>query len=98
VNKVEQPQHNKECRPRPSEFEGFMDPICIFHPQEKHKTRDCDRLQGFIDEVLKTAKKADQEKKPKEPKGDFPEAHKEVNYIYGGPDTYESRRKQKLIA
>jgi hypothetical protein len=30
--------------------------------------------------------------------GDFPEAHKEVNYIYGGPDSYESRRKQKVIA
>jgi hypothetical protein len=46
--------------------------------------------------VLKTAKKTNQEKKPEEPKGDFPEAHKEVNYIYGGPDSYESRRKQKL--
>jgi hypothetical protein len=42
------------------------------------------------------AKGADHEKKPEEPKGDFPEAHKEVNYIYGGPDSYESRRKQKL--
>jgi hypothetical protein len=41
---------------------------------------------------------ADQEKKPKEPKGDFPKAHKEVNYIYGGPNSCESRRKQKLIA
>jgi hypothetical protein len=44
------------------------------------------------------AKGADQEKKPEELKGDFPEAHKEVNYIYGGPDSYESRRKQKLTA
>jgi hypothetical protein len=34
-----------------------------------------------------------QEKKPKDPKGDFCEAHKEVNYIYGGPDSYEPRRK-----
>jgi hypothetical protein len=48
--------------------------------------------------VPKTAKGADQEKMPEEPKGDFPGAHKEVNYIYGGPDSYESRRKQKLIA
>jgi hypothetical protein len=48
--------------------------------------------------VFETAKGADQEKKPKEPKGDFPEAHKQVNYIYGGPNSYESRRKQKLIA
>jgi hypothetical protein len=44
------------------------------------------------------AKAADQEKKPEEPKGDYPEAHKELNYIYGGPESYESRRKQKLIA
>jgi hypothetical protein len=44
------------------------------------------------------AKVADMEKKPKEPKGEFPKAHKEVNYIYGGPESYESRRKQKLTA
>jgi hypothetical protein len=31
-------------------------------------------------------------------KGDFLEAHKEVNYIYGGPDSFESRQKQKLTA
>jgi hypothetical protein len=32
--------------------------------------------------------------KRKSPKsGDFLEAHKEVNYIYGGPDSYESMRK-----
>jgi hypothetical protein len=47
--------------------------------------------------VLRTAKGGDQEKKPEETKGDFLESHKEVNYIYGGPDSYESRRKQKLI-
>jgi hypothetical protein len=48
--------------------------------------------------VLRTAKGADQEKKPKDSKGDFPKAHKEVNYIYGGSDSYELRRKQKLTA
>jgi hypothetical protein len=30
--------------------------------------------------------------------GNFPEAHKVVCYVYGGPDSYESRRKQKLTA
>jgi hypothetical protein len=35
------------------------------------------------------AKHADQEKKLEEPKGDFSKVHKEVNYIYGGPDSYE---------
>jgi hypothetical protein len=39
------------------------------------------------------AKRVDQEKKPEEPKGNFPKAHKEVNYIYVGPDSSESRRK-----
>jgi hypothetical protein len=48
--------------------------------------------------VLKTANGADQEKKPKEPKGDIPEVHNKVNYIYGGPESYDSRRKQKLTA
>jgi hypothetical protein len=80
------------------EFEGFLDRICIFHSQEKHNTQNCDQLQGFVDEVLKTAKGADQEKKPKEPKGDFPKTHNEVNYIYGGPNSYESRQKQQFTA
>jgi hypothetical protein len=96
IDTVERLRCNKEYRPRPGEFECFLDCICIFHPQGKHKTRNYDRLQGFTDEVLKTAKGADLEKKPEESKGDFPEAHKEVNYIYGGPDSYESRQKQKL--
>jgi hypothetical protein len=42
------------------------------------------------------AKKVEQDKKLEDLKGDFPEAHMEVNYIYGGPDSYKSRRKQKL--
>jgi hypothetical protein len=61
-------------------------------------TQDCHRLQGFVDEVLKMAIGANQEKKPEEPKGDFSEAQKKVNYIYGGPTSYESKRKQKLTA
>jgi hypothetical protein len=83
---------------RPGESEGFLDRICIFHLQGKHKTRDWNQLQGFADQVLRLAKKDEQHKKPEVLKGDFPEAHKEVNYIYGGPNSYESRRKQKLTA
>jgi hypothetical protein len=59
VNAAEHLWLNKEYRPRLCEFKGFMYRICIFHPQEKYKTRDYNRLQGFIDEVLKTAKGAD---------------------------------------
>jgi hypothetical protein len=64
VNNIERPQHNKEYWPRSDEFKDFLDRICIFHPQGKHKTRDYDRLQGFVDDLLKMSKKADQEKKP----------------------------------
>jgi hypothetical protein len=59
INVVEQPRHHKEYRPRPGEFEGFLDHICIYHPRGKHKTQDYDQLQGFVDEVLKMAKPAD---------------------------------------
>jgi hypothetical protein len=38
------------------------------------------------------AKSANQEKKPKDSKGDFPEVHKEVNYIIGGPNSSEPPR------
>jgi hypothetical protein len=95
INAVEWSWHRKEYRPRPGEFEGFLDLICIFHPQGKHKTWDWARLQGFVDEVLKMTIWANQEKNPEDPKDDFPKAHKEVNYIYGGPELYESSRKQK---
>jgi hypothetical protein len=44
VNNVERSRHNKEYRPRPGEFEGFLDRICIFHSEGKHKIWDCDRL------------------------------------------------------
>jgi hypothetical protein len=90
--------HRHENWPRPDELDGFLDRICIFHPQGKHKTWDCDWLQGFVDEVPKTVKPANQEKKPEDSKGDFPEAHKEVNYIFGGPNSYEPKWKQKLTS
>jgi hypothetical protein len=93
VGNVERPRCTKEYRSRPGEFQGFLDRICIFHLQGKHKTWDCDRLQGFANEVLRSAKKAKQDKKPEYWKGGFPEAHKEVSYIYDGLDSYESRRK-----
>jgi hypothetical protein len=98
IANIEQLRHNKEYWPTSREFEHFLDQICIFHPHENHKTQDCDRLQGFADELLKIAKKANQEKNPEDPNCDFPEAQKEVNYIYGGLDSYESRRKKKLTA
>jgi hypothetical protein len=34
VNNIERLRHNKDYRPRPSEFYGFLDRIYIFHPRE----------------------------------------------------------------
>jgi hypothetical protein len=51
-----------------------------------------------MDEDLKSAKKVKQEWKTEHPKSDFPDASKEVNYIFDGPDSYESKRKYKLTA
>jgi hypothetical protein len=46
INNVQQPRRNNEYRPRhrprPGEFKFFLDRICIFHPQGKHKTQDYD--------------------------------------------------------
>jgi hypothetical protein len=42
INTIERPRRHKEYRPRPGEFEGFLNRICIFHPQGMHKTRDYD--------------------------------------------------------
>jgi hypothetical protein len=42
VTNVEWSCLNKEYLSWPGEFEGFLDWIYIFHPQGKHKTRDCD--------------------------------------------------------
>jgi hypothetical protein len=45
VTNVEWPRCNRiEYLPQPGEYESFLDEICIFHPQGKHKTRDCNRL------------------------------------------------------
>jgi hypothetical protein len=38
INALERPRPQKEYRPRLGEFKGFLDRICIFYPQGKHKT------------------------------------------------------------
>jgi hypothetical protein len=96
VNAVEQMWCNKEYWPRPGEFEGFLDGICIFHPKGKHKTQlwPTPRFHRWSAQV---GQRANQEKKLKEPKGDFPEAHKEVNYIYGGPDSFNCSNHPDIV-
>jgi hypothetical protein len=59
----------------------------FFIPRESTRLRTTIDCKGFADKVLKSAKKVKQDKKVEDPKGDFPEVHKEVNYIYGGPNS-----------
>jgi hypothetical protein len=42
LNNVEWSRRYKEYQPLSGEFEGFLDRICIFHPQGKHKIQDYD--------------------------------------------------------
>jgi hypothetical protein len=97
VANVEWPLQNQiKYLPWLGEYEGFLDGICIFHPQGKHKTQDRNKLQGFTDKVLQSTKKTEQEKKMEDLKSDFLEACKEINYIFDGTQSYESKRKRKL--
>jgi hypothetical protein len=64
VANVERLCHSRTVyRPLPDMYVGYLDGICMFHPHRKHKTRVCNKLQGFANEVLKSAKKVEQEKK-----------------------------------
>jgi hypothetical protein len=61
VANVVLPHRNRtDYRPWLGKYEGFLDGIYIFHPQGKHKTQECNKLQCFTDEVLKSVKKAEQ--------------------------------------
>jgi hypothetical protein len=67
ITNVEWPRYNRtEYWPILDGYKSFLDGIYILHTQGKHKTWDCNRLQGFTYEVLKSTKKAKQEKKSME--------------------------------
>lgn len=76
---------------------------------DNQKAKDFFLLKPFASFVLMTAvpsrprddkvkgKKQDEDKEGSDDDDeDFKEPLKEVNFIFGGPDTYESKRKQKL--
>ena len=96
-------QDNKNSRRRPS-FEELLDGSCLIHGSG-HKARECFSLRSFATEALKVAparqqrtprnNKKDDDKTDAEP-DDFQDTEKEVNFICGGPDACDSKRKQKL--
>ena len=56
--------------------------------------KDCFKLDSLAD-VLASAKGTGSSKKPEDRGGGFQKASREVNYIFGGSEAYERKRKQK---
>ncbi|GJN37028.1 hypothetical protein PR202_gb25946 [Eleusine coracana subsp. coracana] len=104
VNMVDRFRKNPRMN-QPSTNE-LLSGICPWHPKGNHKAKDCYYLKGFATAALKVAKDPlrrnnSNKDKPnndddKDDSGEFQEPRKEVNFIFGGPDAYTSKRKQKL--
>lgn len=80
-----------------------MKRLCIYDLDAHHKTKHCFHLKGFAEKVLKLPKP--KSKKPelrkndsnKDDKAKFLEPSQDLMYIFRGPNSYESKRKQKLM-
>ena len=57
--------------------------------------KDCLKLDSLAD-VLASAKGTGPSKKSEDRGGGFQKASREVNYIFGGSEAYEGKRKQKV--
>jgi len=57
--------------------------------------KDCFKLDRLAD-VLASAKGTGPSKKSENPGSGFQKASQKVNYIFGGSEAYEGKRKQKL--
>src|SRR5438105_4140423 len=88
--------------PRMDDFKKVMESPCPFHPKGKHAAKDYFTLKKYVEEHSKhPARNQDgsgrnQDHQPGGPA--FPDPEHQLNMIYGGSTTYESKRKQKLTA
>ena len=102
VHTVDQLQKNP--RTSQSSTDKLLRGPCLWHPKGNHKAKDCYRLKGFAMAALKVAKDPPRRNSKdktnddgdKDDSGEFQEPCKEVNFIFGGPDAYVCKRKQKL--
>nr|CAE03254.1 OSJNBa0011J08.9 [Oryza sativa Japonica Group] len=91
-------------RSRVNTFDKIMNSQCPHHPNSNHVAKDCFVYKQFAEQYVKNARKpsdGDQgTSKKKDDEDDAPtgfqDHRKELNHIFGGPLTYESKRKQKL--
>nr|ABA98154.1 retrotransposon protein, putative, Ty3-gypsy subclass [Oryza sativa Japonica Group] len=91
-------------RSRVNTFDKIMNSQCPHHPNSNHMAKDCFVYKQLAEQYVKNAHKpsdGDQgTSKKKDDEDDAPtgfqDHRKELNHIFGGPLTYESKRKQKL--
>src|SRR5438128_3652542 len=84
------------------DFEKVMESSCPFHTKGKHSAKDCFTLKAYVERNSKIPAR-DQDGPDRNPSQrqvglEFPDPEHQLNMIYGGLDTYESKRKQKLTA
>jgi len=58
--------------------------------------KDSFKLDSLATELMNAKKKECSSRKPDDRSGSFQKASRKVNYIFGGSDAYEGKRKQKL--
>src|SRR5436190_3168028 len=79
-----------------------MESGCPFHPKGKHSAKACYTLRDYVEKHSKRpARNQDEpDRSPgHQPDGPvFPVLEHQLNMIYGGPEAYESKRKQKRVA
>src|SRR5438105_3391582 len=79
-----------------------MESTCPYQPKGKHSAKDCYSLKDYVEKHSKGPAR-DQDGPDRNPDHQaggpvFPDPEHQLNMIYGGSDTYESKRKQKLTA
>nr|ABA98116.1 retrotransposon protein, putative, Ty3-gypsy subclass [Oryza sativa Japonica Group] len=91
-------------RSRVNTFDKIMNSQCPHHPNSNHVAKDCFIYKQFAEQYVKNARKSldgDQGTSNKKDGEDdvptgFQDHRKELNHIFGGPLSYESKRKHKL--
>jgi len=85
-----------EYRMGDGEFKENLEKKCIFHPDASHLTKECIKLKSFAKQFIGAQRTGEPSNRSEEGKGGSPSTNREINYIFGGTDTYEGKRKAKL--
>jgi hypothetical protein len=90
-------------RPRVAAYDQIMNAQCTHHPNHKHAAKDCFIYKQFAEQYAAqlhqkpTDEAGPSRTKRNDPAGNpepFQDPVGELNHIFGGPQAYESKRKQ----